>query len=41
MITTYIADMPTYDHSFAGQKVHFGRILLRLAGHPPPTKEKK
>ncbi len=38
------SDLPTHDHSFAGQKVQFGRILLRLAGHPsptPPTKEKK
>ena len=30
-----IADLPTYEHSFAGQDVQFGRILLYLAGQPP------
>ncbi len=37
-------DLPTYDHSFAGQEVQFSRILLHLAGHPsptPPTYERK
>ncbi len=38
------SDFPTYDHSFAGQEVQFGRILLHLAGHPfpwptPPTQQ--